>query len=458
MAKALVTSRHQMKLVVQVVLAVMLVYYSVESMQNFMEVTPDSREYDNIPLQTQWRYKSLKKAERVLDVIQQEHADKIDWDFLEEPKPDPTEQTSYIRYGSAHRIPVPHIDTDPRSSRNGRGGGHVKPGRTAFINGHGGTRDDFAYMAHQLGFEYSELDPRAFWFYGINETHADFMNEKGRLGDFFCRSFDTVVVGDTIPDVRFLLQWIDTHADQCTQLSKIVMMTTNRFDFGIKDWDLPSYYALVRRVSKRSTNPRVIWTANNPFDIKYAQVLLGDNIAKFTLIRSFGYSTLPVAQELPKSVTQMPAMFNHYDESRFIAWLKRNKVEVAVFGRNYGGPTSLSQFRAFIDFPYQASTMKMYENLLYGVVTLVPSKRLYVQELEGYIIEGGRVANEWQDYVEYWYKDMRDLVYEFDSVAELKAMLSSEDIDPNNIRERGVAVWKAWNKESLVQWRTVLES
>ncbi|KAJ3010726.1 UNVERIFIED_CONTAM: hypothetical protein HDU68_002007 [Siphonaria sp. JEL0065] len=237
------------------------------------------------------------------------------------------------------------------------------------------------------------------------------------------------------------------------------MMTTNRFDFAVTKKDLTNYHNLLKRVSKLGDLPgrkfpKVIWTSNNPFDIEYVKVTLGDGV-EFKLIRSFGYSTLPAIKPYPKEVTELPAVYNHYDESRFIGWLKRNDIEVSVLKRNYGGPTSLSQFRAFIDFPYQASTMKMYENLLFGVVTLVPSKRLFVKELEGYIIEGGRVPN-WQNYVEYWYEDMRDFVYTFDSVEELQNMLERPILDTRNIREHGEGTWKLWNHKALSSWEDVL--
>ncbi|KAI8608892.1 hypothetical protein BC830DRAFT_1174031 [Chytriomyces sp. MP71] len=446
---------------------------------------------DAIPLQTQWRHGSLTRAPQVLDIIQQEHADRIDWPFLRaapySASAQPVEYVrGYFRYGAKERVSMPHAAVDPRFTKPRSALKVLKGKRIAFLNGHAGTRDDFAFAAHQLGVTYAELDPRAFWYYGINETHANYVNQQGLLGDFFCklsalcfdacfdklflnitplsgaplpynRSFDIVVVGDTITDVRFLLQWIDkpTQASACG-IDKIIMMTTNRFDFAVKEWDLPAYYALLRRASARTDSPRLVWTANNPFDIKYAQVLLEDSAIQFTLIRSFGYSTVPIAQPFPSELTRLPVMFNHYDESRYIAWLKRNGIEVAVFGRNYGGPTSVSQFRVFIDFPYQASTMKMYENLLYGVVTFAPSKRLYVEELQGYIIEGDRVPGQWQDYVEYWYADLADYVYTFDSIAELKRMLALEEVDPNHVRERGVDVWRRWNEKSVEAWRDVL--
>ncbi|KAI9345612.1 hypothetical protein BDR26DRAFT_856334 [Obelidium mucronatum] len=327
-------------------------------------------------------------------------------------------------------------------------------------------------MTHQLGIKYTEFNPRDYWFYGLNASLVDYWNHKRNLGEFFCRTYDTVVVGDTITDSRFLLQWIDeisvskaaaTAQETGTRLckiKKILMMTTNRFDFAIKKDDLPDYHNLLKRVTRLGDQPgrkfpKIIWMANNPFDIQYVKVALGDWV-KFKLIRSFGYSTLPAVQLLPKHVTELPAVYNHYDESRFIGWLKRNDIEVSVLKRNYGGPTSLSQFRAFIDFPYQASTMKMYENLLYGVVTLAPSKRLFVNDLEGYIIEGDRVPG-WQDYVEYWYDDMKDYVYIFDTIEELREILKKPEIDTRGIRERGESIWKELNKQSLSSWSKVLK-
>lgn len=48
-------------------------------------------------------------------------------------------------------------------------------------------------------------------------------------------------------------------------------------------------------------------------------------------------------------------------------------IDVVVLPRLFGGPSALKQYRALIDLPYQTSTMKMYENLAMGVITLVPT-------------------------------------------------------------------------------------
>ncbi|KAI9310349.1 hypothetical protein BDR26DRAFT_814530, partial [Obelidium mucronatum] len=40
---------------------------------------------------------------------------------------------------------------------------------------------------------------------------------------------------------------------------------------------------------------------------------------------------------------------------------------------HYGGPKTLKKYKAYIEFPYQVSTMKLYENLAEGVLMLIPS-------------------------------------------------------------------------------------
>ncbi|KAJ3131046.1 hypothetical protein HK100_006920 [Physocladia obscura] len=368
-----------------------------------------------------WRTKDLRRAQRFLETESQDNADKIDWEFTEaHAEKSNAEILTFLRYGSLERVTLPLVDSDPRITRFVES--PLFTGiRIAFINGHHATQNDFMYVAHQLGFRYAEFNPRAFWDYGLSGHKSDSVNQNGMLADFFCRAFDIIVIGDTIPDSRFLLQFIDkTSPSETCGISKIVMMTTNRFDYGIQQSDLSTYYDLLRRVSSRSEKPQIVWTANNPFDIKYTLQLLGKNSTNFSLIRSIGYSALPVIQQFPVELTHRPAMLNHFSNSRFVAYLKRNDIDLAVFKRSYGGPTCLSQFRAFIDFPYQASTMK------------------------GSITGDDRIPKEWPDYVEYWHRNLTNYFYIFDSIEELKQILASENLDSKNIRTHGTRIWKEW--------------
>lgn len=107
------------------------------------------------------------------------------------------------------------------------------------------------------------------------------------LGDLFCKSFEVVVVSDVNPDARFLLQRISDDASSCSRLKKLIILSTNRFDYH--EWydivdggnDMLPYKRLLRRISamQNSSNnvlgPRVIWIANNPWEDKYAQAKFG---------------------------------------------------------------------------------------------------------------------------------------------------------------------------------------
>ncbi|KAL3896766.1 MAG: hypothetical protein SGCHY_003865 [Lobulomycetales sp.] len=106
--------------------------------------------------------------------------------------------------------------------------------------------------------------------------------------------------------------------------------------------------------------------------------------------------------------------------------------------------------------------MKMYENLAHGVVTLVPTPRFLKQILSwpGYelssIAETTSTGASWHEYIEFYSADLKGYYYTFDSLADLRRIVSSLDpIDTRNVRARGPVLWTAMRQTSLNAWREV---
>jgi hypothetical protein len=146
--------------------------------------------------------------------------------------------------------------------------------------------------------------------------------------------------------------------------------------------------------------------------------------------------------------------------------LKDVDIDVHLLPKEYGGPTALKKYRALIDVPYQTSTMKMYENLAAGVVTLVPTPA-YLEKLVAlkgkygfgfHYIEDAVEKNggNWSDYFEYYSKDLKEFYYQFDSVDELKLLLKKPVLDDRGVSEKMVVAWGKIQEESLRKWKELL--
>jgi hypothetical protein len=164
--------------------------------------------------------------------------------------------------------------------------------RIAYINGHGGTSDNFKYLSNLLNFSFAELSPRIYNDFGQTNKKAHSLLAM-KFGDFFCNAFDIVVVGDTNPDARFLLNRIDqspdvgetdfTNKKQPCQLKRLIMESTYRFDAMLHDEkDRKEYYDLIARLAKRKDN-KIYWVANNPWEPKHAEMEMG---GKFFNVRA----------------------------------------------------------------------------------------------------------------------------------------------------------------------------
>lgn len=124
-------------------------------------------------------------------------------------------------------------------------------------------------------------------------TDVDFLTEQEadlpavqRLAGEICSQYEFVLVADVNGDGRFLLQWIEKNPFACA-IKRLVFLSTNRFDFHTRWFNGDnepenSYLELVKRVmikySENEIGTEIIWVANNPYEIKYAEMKLGIQI------------------------------------------------------------------------------------------------------------------------------------------------------------------------------------
>ena len=82
------------------------------------------------------------------------------------------------------------------------------PLRYVLINRHRGVFDEISYILKKSNSTITQLNPEIFTEYGQSDDKAEKFNEL-KLAQFICDSFDVAIVGDTIPDSRFLMKRID---------------------------------------------------------------------------------------------------------------------------------------------------------------------------------------------------------------------------------------------------------
>jgi hypothetical protein len=182
-----------------------------------------------------------------------------------------------------------------------------------------------------------------------------------------------------------------------------VLELTNRFDWGVGD--KMSYASLFQRLA---THPRFHVVANNPYEEYYIRNGFNVTFSRLRVLRPSGITFLSekvypqknirlgtnsilhnIKKELPKNETDAvvyklaflmegrnDSAFEKWSSKRIIDLFDENKVKFHFIPFYYGGPKTLTKYRAFIDVPYQFSTMKLYENLAHGVVMLIPTARL----------------------------------------------------------------------------------
>ena len=103
----------------------------------------------------------------------------------------------------------------------------------------------------------------------------------------------------------------------------------------------------------------------------------------------------------------------------------------------YGGPHRLASYKCFVHVPYQASVMKMSENIAAGVVSLIPSEAFYESlAKEHNIIDVVPIIralpNNWTQYVEFYHPKYRHLFYHFSSWTELASLVRLPKIQLDN--------------------------
>ncbi|KAI9359192.1 hypothetical protein DFJ73DRAFT_757661 [Zopfochytrium polystomum] len=335
-----------------------------------------------------------------------------------------------------------------------------KPGaaRIAYLNRHGGTQNNMNWIMTQFGLSVTQVNPFDLEIeYGMSKADADALRESGSL----CAQYDIIIVGDTIPDARPLLQDLHQQTPACTS-THIILEITVRFDALVEDGDdYEEYLSMFRDLYERDER-RLHVVANNPFEVYYA-FRSGVRFRRWRVLRPGGVSDVAALDTVDSTVAAFRGVWPNLDEL-----FTQFNIPVHSLDYHYGGPRTLAKYKAYIDSPYQVSTMKLYENLAAGVVMMVPSpglwRELNLNGTQEYTLCWPDVEPlDLADYsrlIDFYHTDISPYIYYFDSFEALSAMLSAEsgwtDGGSKNVRETGPAWTLAERERTLMGWQEVL--
>ncbi|KAJ3130938.1 hypothetical protein HK100_007137 [Physocladia obscura] len=248
--------------------------------------------------------------------------------------------------------------------------------RVTYFNGHRGCNENLYAVMSRLKLNFNVVNPRNVTHYGMREIDAERLIESGYV-ERLCDASDVIVIADTLPDARGILLSL-VHPDESKRCkSNIVIELTNRFDWMVGN--KTEYFDMIETLV--DDPPRnLFWTANNPFEAHWMHAQVG-KVPKIKLLRSLGAWNVEAFSD---------AKVNYSEKINSLAIIKNEDIidrpiigdilryycmPVKVLPKKYGGPKGLLKYKGFIEFPYQVSVMKFYENVAHGVPQIIPTPR-----------------------------------------------------------------------------------
>ncbi|KAJ3316403.1 hypothetical protein HDU76_001837, partial [Blyttiomyces sp. JEL0837] len=260
----------------------------------------------------------------------------------------------------------------------------------------------------------------------------------------FCQTADIIITGDTLPRSHHLLDLVNKN--QCD--ADVVVELTNRFDWSygnvVHEYDDiggVGYFELIRNLTRDKGRwfPKLWWVVNNPWEDLYVFDRIGAEISA-RLIRPVGVSDVDPGDDYPGAMTKVAV---HHVANNLEDLMKMHRIPYQRINNSYGGTIGLKRYKFYIEFPYQVATMKMYENIAAGVVTVVPSAKLFLTLVKNESLMfwpwGQNLGNhpDWMKYVEVYNPIFQPFMYYFNSFAELEEMskMTLDELDAGkNVR------------------------
>ena len=318
-----------------------------------------------------------------------------------------------------------------------------------YISRHEGTISNFCYISTKLGFNITVFEP----FYSF-ERKPNCYYTRDKCKSFVrdkCSEFDYIIISDIIPDSYIFL------INKCDR--KIILEITNRFDYGVPKFEKNIYYKTISKANKRKN---IIFVENNPFEIYY---LCEKNIfiQNYYLIRPLGLA--PISKINKKEVFHNNvAVINNRNQGKILEpILKKLNISFNILDSRYGGPLTLTNYKAIIHIPYQVSVMKMMENIRYGIPMIIPSERLLREILDNikdvnnyrWIKFALNIKNGTKNYIEFYNDEFKELFIYFDNFVDLPNIIEITNFTDVSLKEK--EFMKNYENKMLKTWSEVLD-
>ncbi|QLQ82235.1 hypothetical protein HG537_0G04900 [Torulaspora globosa] len=330
--------------------------------------------------------------------------------------------------------------------------------KIAYVSRHIGTTVDFQYMAKHLQLENVDYyDASKYYEFQASAKEYRSIVDDGTV-EKICSTHDLVFVSDSLADGWPFIM------DGKQKCKNVVFVITNRFDIGAVGDDKEAFIRDFNYSLNRDDEYRAKIVVNNLFEVPYLESRDVHVPEYHPLIRPFGYNSVD-AKELNEDDDDFSCLIisrvtqDEYLMSELVA--KHTSHHCKVLPTHYGGPKTLSKYESIVvHLPYQVSVMKMWENLAYGVLMIIPSPDFFTQICtENHCAEvrdamqPKEVFGEatWSNYLDFFLPDWEKCFIQYNSWEQLDDILTKKDYlkDINHcrnkmedLRELGLQSWK----------------
>ena len=187
-------------------------------------------------------------------------------------------------------------------------------------------------------------------------------------------------------------------------------------------------------------------------------------IQNYYLIRPIGLA--PISKINKKEIFHNKvAVINNRNQGEILSpILKKLNISFNILQSKYGGPLTLTNYKAIIHIPYQVSVMKMMENLRYGIPMIIPSERLLREILDNnknivinyrWVKFALNIKNGTKKYIEFYNDEFKEIFIYFDNFVELPNIIENTNFTDLSLKEK--EFMKNYEKKMLKIWSEVLD-
>lgn len=306
-------------------------------------------------------------------------------------------------------------------------------GRTIYISGHSGTIKElnFVYKRHHMLHQPIVTNQVLFldYIYG----YESFIPADTTL-QHVCGQYPLVIVGDTI---RLGMPYYKrVNLNKCK--TKFALQITDRVDRWVEPNGKEAY---MRQMKQLANNSNVFWLPNNDFEIYYLNKNgIYPRKENMLMIRPYGFletnSEQKISQFSNKCIIYIHT--NFYEANFLLNFEGLDKSDYEIFYQGvYGGPSFLRKQKIFVYFPYQYSTMKVFDNAINGVFTAIPTPAFFQQLALQYEEDLSLMPElfelirtnplNWTEYFDVYNKKYIEMYFQFNSWSELYDIISNQN-------------------------------